>query len=52
MMFFLIFLAVTISGMFVYVFSRVSLCRGLVDLVWKISGGTGKKVAVGLPLRL
>lgn len=47
-MFFLICLAIIISRMLVYMFSHVSLCRGLVDLMWKISDGAGKTGADGL----
>lgn len=44
---FLIFLANIISRMLVYIV--VSLCRGLVDLMWKISGDAGKIGTDGLP---
>jgi len=39
-----------ISRMLIYMVSPVSLCRRLVDQLWKISGGTGTTGPGGLPV--
>ena len=43
--FFNLFLAITISKMLVYAFSRRNVYAGLVDFTWKICGGAGEITA-------